>query len=248
LSDPASLLIKDVVASYKGRARFISQNWGDSKLAERYGVKRYPVVFVEEVLVAKPEDFGGWGRNTGRYAPWRDPANHTKFKLDLSRMIDLTLRGRAREAAGKSQARTETSAEIAALPLLTVQDIQGQPVESAGLVGRVVVIEFWATWCAPCRSTLNWLGEVKRRYGDQLEIVTIAVESEEPEVRKLLQSLNSPPRVVLGNEALAASFGTITSVPTMFVFDREGKTSEVFYGATEDLHAKAERLFTSLLK
>lgn len=236
-----------MVASYRGRARFVSQNWGDSKLAERYGVKRYPVVFVDEVLVARPEDFGGWGRNVGRYAPWRDPANHAKFKQDLARMIDLTLRGRTREA-GKLQTPTDESGEIAALPALAVQDIDGQPIESGKLTGRVVIIEFWATWCAPCRSTLNWLSEVKRRHGEQVEIVTIAVESEEPEVRKLMQSLNTPPRVVLGTESLAASFGTITSVPTMFVFDRQGKTAAVFYGAPEDLHLKAERLLSQLLK
>lgn len=231
--------------SYKGRVRFVNENWGDSKLAERYGVKRYPVVFVNEAMVARPEDFGGWGATSGKYHPWKDPANQSKFKKDLARMIDLTLRGRA-PVAEKTQ--TETASEIAALPPLDLRDIAGGRIESANLAGRVVIVEFWATWCPPCRSTLGWLGEVKQRYGDRVEVVTVAIDSEEAEVRKQAQSLKHPPRVVMGTEALAASFGTISSVPTMFVFDREGKTATVFYGAPEDLHSKAERLLNSLFK
>jgi len=76
----------------------------------------------------------------------------------------------------------------------------------------------------------------------------VAIESEEAEVLKQAQSLKQPPRVVMGTEALAASFGAISSVPTMFVFDRQGKTATVFYGAPENLHSKAERLLDSLLK
>jgi thiol-disulfide isomerase/thioredoxin len=241
------LLIKDVVESYKGRVRFVNENWGDSKLAERYGVKRYPVVFVNEAMVARPEDFGGWGSTTGKYHPWRDPANHARFKKDLARMIDLTLGGRA-PAPKSVQARTEAVSEIAALPPLDLRDIEGQRIESANLAGRVVIVEFWATWCPPCRSTLDWLGEVKQRYGDRVEVVAVAIESEEAEVRKQAQSLKQPPRMVMGTEALATSFGAISSVPTMFVFDRQGKTATVFYGAPEDLHSKAERLLDSLLK
>lgn len=234
-----------MVESYNGRARFVSENYGNSRLAERYGIKRYPVLFVDEVLVARPEDFGGWGKGSGKYHPWRDPANHMRFKQDLKRMIDLTLRGRS--LAGK-QAQPEITGEIAVLPTLAATDLSGQPVESAALAGRVVIVEFWATWCGPCRSTLGWLGEIKQRYGQQVEVVTVAVESEEAEIRKQLTTLKNPLRVVLGTEGLAADFGGITSVPTMFVFDRQGKTARVFYGAPEDLHQKAEGLLRSLLK
>ncbi|HEX9001068.1 MAG TPA: TlpA disulfide reductase family protein [Blastocatellia bacterium] len=239
------MLAKDVVESYRGRARFVSENWGSSRLAERYGIKRYPVIFVDEVLLARPEDFGGWGRASGKYHPWRDPATHLRFKQDLKRMIDLTLRGRAPAA---KQAPPETVGEIASLPMLAATDLSGQPVESAALAGRVVIVEFWATWCGPCRSTLGWLGEIKQRYGQQVEVVTVAVESEEAEIRKQIATLKHPLRVVPGTESLAADFGGITSVPTMFVFDRQGKTAQVFYGAPEDLHQKAEGLLRSLLK
>src|SRR5262245_6747544 len=198
-------------------------------------------------MVARPDDFGGWGTNRGKYHPWKDPANQGKFKKDLARMIDLVLRGRA-PAAKKDWTPPDATTEIAALPPVAVEDIEGQPIAFANLAGRVVVVEFWATWCPPCRSTLAWLSEVKRRSGERVEVIAVAVDSEVLEVRKLIGSLEHPPRVVMGTEALAASFGTITSVPTMFVFDQQGKTATVFYGAPEDLHLKAERRLNSLLK
>lgn len=237
--------MKEVAQSYQGKVRFVSENWGDSKLAERYGVKRYPVVFVDEVLVAKPDDFG-WAGQKGRYKPWSNPANHEKFKKDLVRMIELAFRDR-KELARQFEVKAD-SVEITALPDFSVPDLQGQAITPAALSGQVVVVEFWATWCGPCSTTLDWLTNIKRRYGDRVTVLAIAVESEEAEVRKLAQSFDPSVKVALGSDAAMMAFGDITSVPTMFVFDQQGKVASVFYGATEDLHDKAARVFESLLR
>ena len=62
-----------MAGKYRGQVTFVSENFGASKLAERFGVKGYPAVFVDDVLVASPRDFGYFGEveGTGRYAPWR---------------------------------------------------------------------------------------------------------------------------------------------------------------------------------
>jgi cytochrome c biogenesis protein CcmG/thiol:disulfide interchange protein DsbE len=237
------LLIKEVVQSYGGRVEFKSENWGDSKLAERYGVKKYPVVFVDDILLAQPNDFGWYGAK-GKYTPWREKASHEKFKRDLTRMIELVLSGQKALAADSAQSKVEEE-EIAQLPAFTVQDIKGRALDTKSLVGRVVVVEFWATWCPPCRTTLSWLAELKKRYGERLVVLAIAVESEEKDVRELAK--DSPVNVVLGSESLVAPFGTLGSVPRLFIFDGTGKTSAVFYGAPEDLHEKVGRLIDSLL-
>jgi len=205
------------------------------------------VVFVDEVLVAQPGDFGGWGEKGGKYAPWRDPNNHAKFKRDLSRMIDLSLRG-DKEAAAREGAKVEAATEIGLMPALAFQDLEGRRIESASLSGQVVVVEFWATWCAPCRSTLAWLGKVERRYGDKVTVLAVAVESSEEDVKKMIRPLALPVHVVMGDKQMVAPFGDFSSVPTLFVFDRQGKTASVFYGAPRDLHQKIGRLIDSLVK
>lgn len=233
-----------MVQSYGGRVEFKSENWGDSKLAERYGVRKYPVVFVNDILLAQPNDFGWYGAK-GKYTPWRERASHEKFKRDLTRMIELLLSGQKQLAADSAQTRVEEE-EIARLPVFTVQDTSGRTVDAKSLAGRVVVVEFWATWCPPCRTTLSWLAELKKRYGERLAVVAIALESEEKDVRELTK--DSPANVVLGSEALVNPFGTLGSVPRMFVFDATGKTAGVFYGAPDDLHERVGRLIDSLLR
>jgi thiol-disulfide isomerase/thioredoxin len=238
--------MKDVTEQYGGRVEFVSVNWGESKLAERYGVKRYPVVFVDDVLVAQPDDFGWYGAK-GKYTPWKEKTSHEKFKRDLTRMIDLVLRGQ-KEIVRAENAGALKEAEITELPGFNVTDLAGRQVEAAKLKGRVVIVEFWATWCPPCLSTLSHLGEIKRRRGDAVEVIAVAVESKEQDVRDLTAKLDGQINFVMGSEELAAPFGTLGNVPRMFVFDREGKTAGVYYGATPDLHQKLDRLLNSLSK
>ena len=238
--------MKDVTEQYGGRVEFVSVNWGESKLAERYGVKRYPVVFVDDVMVAQPDDFGWYGAK-GKYTPWKEKASHEKFKRDLTRMIDMVLRGQ-KEIVREENAGVLKEAEVTELPGFNVTDLAGRQVEAAKLKGRVVIVEFWATWCPPCLSTLSHLGEIKRRRGDAVEVIAIAVESKEPDVRDLTAKLDGQINFVMGSEELAAPFGTLGNVPRMFVFDRQGKTAGVYYGATPDLHDKLERLLDSLRK
>ena len=58
-------------------------------------------------------------------------------------------------------------------------DQQGKPVTAAEVEGRVVLVEFWATWCPPCRSTLEWLSALQRQHGDRIAVLALAVESPE---------------------------------------------------------------------
>ena len=239
-----------MAAKYRGRVTFVSENFGASKLAERYGVKGYPAVFVDDVLVAVPRDFGYFGEveGTGRYAPWKTAANQAKFKADLTRMIDLILAGK-KDVVSQEHANTSAAVhEITTLPNFKLTDLSGKPLTTDQLAGRVVLVEFWATWCPPCRSTLQWLGELKQRYGDNLAVVAVAVESPEDQIRATVKSLSPDLRWAIADAPTASAFGDITSVPTMFLFDRSGKTVRVLYGAPPDLHEQAEATLNTLVK
>jgi thiol-disulfide isomerase/thioredoxin len=243
------LLAQSVVHDFGGKARFVVENYGDSELARRLGVTRYPAFFVDDVLVAKPKDFGfygkGEGAGDGRYTPLKSAASHERFRTDLARMIELILAGR--KDAARAQAAPADAGEIAALPAFSLRDLEGRPLSSGDLAGRVVLVEFWATWCPPCRGTLAWLGELQKRHGDGLAVLAVAIESEEADVRKLREELALPLRWAMGDADLARAFGDVTAVPTLFLFDRDGRAAGAFYGAPPGLHAEAEAKLRSLL-
>ena len=243
------MLVQEVAAKYQGQVTFVSENFGASPLADRLGVKGYPAVFVDDVLVACPRDFGYFREDegSGRYAPWRNADNQKKFRDDLTRMIDLILAGRKDTAMRESAAAGRELRELASLPNFKATDLGGRPLTAGQLSGRVVMVEFWATWCPPCRSTLGWLGELKKKYGDNLAIVALAVESPDDKVREVAKTLSPDLRVAVTDAPTAQAFGNVTSVPTMFLFDRAGKTARVFYGAPPDLHEQAGKVLDSLL-
>lgn len=244
------MLVQEVASQYPGRVTFVTENFGASKLADRFGVKGYPAVFVDDILVAAPREFGYFGEveGTGRYAPWRSETSQAKFKADLVRMIDLILAGKKDVVTREHSATDTASHEFAALPQFKLTDLSGHPLTAAELSGRVVLVEFWATWCPPCRSTLEWLGELKRKHGDKLAILALAVESPEDQIRSTVSSLSPDLHWAISDAPTAQSFGDITAVPTLFLFDRSGKTSRVLYGAPPDLHEQVEKSLDSLLQ
>jgi cytochrome c biogenesis protein CcmG/thiol:disulfide interchange protein DsbE len=228
----------------------VSENFGASKLAERFGVTRYPAVFVEDVLVARPNDFGFFGRGekSGRYTPWRNARSQAKFKADLTRMIALVLAGKKDELRRDRAQEGAAPGEIARLPSFALTDLSGHPLTAAQAAGRAVLVEFWATWCPPCRSTLEWLGRLKAQYGDRIAVVALAVDSPEDKIRATASSLSPGVRWAIADPKTARAFGDIAAVPTLFLFDRGGRTARVIYGAPPDLHEQAEKALGELVK
>ncbi len=230
--------------------RFIEENYGASERAARLGIRRYPAILVDDVIVATPKDFGfygkGEGEGDGRYAPLRSEASHTRFRADLSRVISLMLAGRAREA--RALAAPADTGEVPALPAVSLTDLDGAAVTPADLAGRVVLVDFWATWCPPCRGTLSWLGRVKQQYGDRVVVLALAVESDEAEVRTLASELNLPLRWAMRTPALLRAFGDVSAVPTLLMFDRQGKAAGAFYGSSAHIHEEADAALAKLLR
>lgn len=242
------MLVQEVVGEYGGKVRFISENFGASKLAERFGVTRYPAVFVDDILVARPRDFGflAHGEKAGRYAPWRNADNQARFKADLKKMVDQVLAGKKSEVAALNAAASSVPDQVQALPEFHLTDLNGRELTASQVAGRVVLVEFWATWCPPCQSTLKWLSQLKAQYGDRVAILALAVESPDDKIRPMIASVPGDIVWAVPDAKTAEAFGDVVAVPTLLVFDRSGKTAGAFYGAPPDLHEKVESALAPL--
>jgi thiol-disulfide isomerase/thioredoxin len=228
------LLAQQVVAEFSGRVRFAVEDFGDSPLAERFGVDKYPAVFVGDALVARPEDFYGWGTQaTGRYVPFDSVKRRRAFQQDLRRMIQVSLDGGTLVSRPASGATARV-----VLPALKLRDIEGNRFTLRGSGGRPMLIEVWATWCPPCLKTLAWLGE---NPPEGVDVVALAVDSPSADVAAAARRLHIPGRVAMATKDVVAALGGVPAIPTLLVVDRDGTVVRSFYGAAPDLHEELTR-------
>ena len=239
-----------MVQELDGTAVLKVENYGDSELARRYGVTRYPAIFVDDVLVATPKDFGfygeGEGKGEGRYAPIRSAESHQRFRADLRRSIELVAAGR--KDAARALAPSAAEPELPPLPgELAFTTLAGRRVTREQLAGRVVVVEHWATWCPPCRSTLSWLAAVAAKHPESLTVVAVAVESDAEDVERFRRELGDGVEWALETPELRRAFGSVTAVPTLRVYGRDGRAAGAHFGAPPDLHRRLEGELAALL-
>ena len=239
------MLARDVAKEFDGKVKVVVEEYGNSPMATRFGVRRYPVIFVDDVLVARPKDFGFGGDEDvsgGLYVPWLDPVNQRKFKDDLRRTVIRRMAGEHVgglnvEDVGSDAEPSEGAAEMPSLPL---RDISGAPIDRSRLTTRPVVVEMWATWCPPCRSTMAWLPSLQKKYGDRATILAIAVDSKLEDVTKMAGSFKPNYPIVMGTPEVIKAFGAVAAVPKLIVYDAHGRRAKVLYGAPPDLHQQIE--------
>jgi thiol-disulfide isomerase/thioredoxin len=248
------LLIKEVASELGERVKVVTEEYGNSPTAQKWGVRRYPVVFVDDVLVARPKDFGFTGaedKSKGLYVPWREVANQQRFKEDLRRMVEMRLQGEAVAGLNVEDVRTDAPAGVdgpASMPTMGVETIAGSVLDAKALAGKVVVVEMWATWCPPCRSTMAWLNQLTAKYGERVAVIAVAVDSPDADVRQFAGELKARYHIVQGTPQIISQFGDVAAVPKLFVFDRAGRRIQTLYGAPPDLHEKIESSIERALK
>lgn len=109
----------------------------------------------------------------------------------------------------------------------------GKKLKLSDLKGKVVVVDFWATWCPPCRKGIPDLVELKKKYGKKgFEVVGISLDAPQTkdEVVPFIKDFGINYPVVYGNEAVTISYGGVQSIPTAFVIDKQGKIVASYVG------------------
>jgi thiol-disulfide isomerase/thioredoxin len=110
------------------------------------------------------------------------------------------------------------------LPPFLAHDLDGQIVSTAALKGKVVLVNFWATWCPPCREEIPQLVKLQTAYKDQLQIIGISEDEDVPPeaVRGFARSMHVNYPIVIVSRELEKEFGGIPALPTSFVVNKEG--------------------------
>jgi cytochrome c biogenesis protein CcmG/thiol:disulfide interchange protein DsbE len=151
----------------------------------------------------------------------------------LLMLAKFRLGSRLTQLGGAHNAAVSTPGHDA--PDFTLTDLQGHTVTLSDLRGKAVVLNFWATWCPPCKQEIPWFVEMQKRYGGQgLQIVGVSMDDGDPkDVVKFAaeNSINYP--VLIGEEKVAERYGGIDYLPTTFYIDRNGVVLERVFGQPE---------------
>ena len=111
------------------------------------------------------------------------------------------------------------------LPLLQGK---GKTLKLSELKGKAVVVNFWATWCEPCKIEMPWLVDLQKKYsGEGLQIIGIAMDdTDDKTISEFAHKMGVNYPVLKGTEKVADSYGGIDGLPTLFFVDRSGKIVE----------------------
>lgn len=117
-------------------------------------------------------------------------------------------------------------------PDFELKDLNGKTMRLADLRGKAVLLNFWATWCGPCKVEIPWFIELQKQYGPQgLQIVGVSMDDlGHDTVAKFAQEMGINYPILLGNDQMADAYGGVQALPTTFYIGRDGKFVNRAYG------------------
>src|SRR5439155_14105578 len=122
--------------------------------------------------------------------------------------------------------------DLRPVPQFSLPNLDGKNVTFKDFANKVVVVDFWATWCGPCREEIPHLNKLYENYrGKGLVIVGISMDTEGPEVvKEFAKKFRMEYPVVMGDENVQQDFGGIVGLPTTFIIDRKGNIVKKYTG------------------
>lgn len=126
-------------------------------------------------------------------------------------------------------------------PEFKLAGLDGKPVTLAGFKGKIILVNFWATWCGPCRAEIPDLVELQKKYKDRLQILGLVVDDEDLDAIKKFSArygINYP--VALATNDIRIQYGGIPALPTSFVLDSEGRVVQKHEGLRDPVLYETE--------
>ena len=133
-------------------------------------------------------------------------------------------------------------------PAFSLPEASGAPVALDKLRGKVVYVDFWASWCGPCKRSFPWMGEMQKKFGDQgFTVVAINVDKKREDAAKFLAATPGAFTIVYDPAGSAASAYDVKGMPTSYLVDRSGRIVAVDSGFRDDAKAAWEARIKSAL-
>lgn len=129
----------------------------------------------------------------------------------------------------------------AIVPAFTLTDIEGRPISSNDLRGKVILMNFWATWCPPCRAEIPDLIALQNKYRDTLVVVGVS-EDDGPvdDVKRFVAEQKMTYRVAMSTPEIRKIFRGVVALPTTFIIDPDGKLEQKHVGMLNAADTEAE--------
>jgi len=122
------------------------------------------------------------------------------------------------------RARRGVTATHSFAPEFSLTDLSGKKLELSSYRGKVVILDFWATWCSPCRAEIPRFVDLQNKYrGQGLQIIGISLDDDPKPVRAFYQQFRINYPVAIGDANLAERYGGILGLPVNFVISRDGR-------------------------
>jgi cytochrome c biogenesis protein CcmG/thiol:disulfide interchange protein DsbE len=148
------------------------------------------------------------------------------------------------KGGSSSTGSTSAPAPLADEPDVTFKDLQGKDVTLASFKGKVVLVNFWGTWCEPCRGEIPILIAMQQKYGPRgFTLLGAATNDEEKSVDAFIhttqfnvggQQMNMNYPIVMGSDDISNKFGGLLGMPTSFLITRDGKIAKRYIGSLNE--------------
>lgn len=134
----------------------------------------------------------------------------------------------------KGRAVVQPAKERKPAPEFALEDSSGKTISLKDYRGKVVLLDFWATWCHGCQEEIPWFSEFERKYAEKgLAVVGVSLDEDGwKAVKPFIKSERIPYRIILGNEATAKKYG-IEGMPDTFLIDRQGRIAAAYAGVVD---------------
>ncbi len=148
--------------------------------------------------------------------------------------IYLGVRRHSKPSGGSGPEASSETKQLKPAPNFALTDINGHPLQLSDYKGKVVLLDFWATWCAPCRSEIPHFIAWQKQYGPQgLQVIGLSMDDDSKPVPAFIQQFGIDYPVAMGDAKLADQYGGVLGLPVTFVIGRDGQIHHKHVGLTD---------------